>query len=66
MRELKGFQRITLAPHEKRAIHFALGTNELSYWSTPKSAWVEEAATFDVWVGEDATAKLHGNFKITQ
>jgi beta-glucosidase len=34
MRELKGFERITLLPGEKKAITFELGPEELSYWST--------------------------------
>jgi beta-glucosidase len=66
VRELKGFERITLAAHEKKTVHFSLGNDELMYWSTLKKDWVEEPATFDVWVGGDSTAKLHANFAITQ
>ncbi len=65
VRELKGFQRITLAPHEKKTVQFRLGTDELSYWSSSKKAWVEEPAEFDVWVGADSTATLHSMFTIT-
>lgn len=66
VRELKGFERITLAAHEKKTVHFSLGSNELSYWSEAKKAWVEERARFDVWVGADSQATLHGSFTITQ
>ena len=66
VRELRGFQRITLAPHEKKTVHFSLGSNELSYWSAAKKAWVEEPARFDVWVGPDSAASLHGSFTTTQ
>lgn len=66
VRELKGFERITLAAHEKKTVHFSLGSNELSYWSAAKKAWVEEPARFDVWVGADSQATLHGSFTITQ
>ena len=66
VRELKGFERFTLAAHEKKTVHFSLGNDELTYWSTATKSWVEEAATFDVWVGADSTAPLHGNFNITQ
>jgi beta-glucosidase len=48
VRESKGFRRLTLAPHERKTEHFALGNDELTYWSTAKHAWVEEASTFDV------------------
>ena len=66
VRELKGFERITLAAHEKRTVHFKLGSGELSYWSAAKRAWVVEPARFDVWVGPDSKASLHGNFTTTQ
>ncbi len=66
VRELKGFERVTLAAHEKKTIHFSLGNDELTYWSTTKKDWVEEPATFEVWVGADSTAQLHANFAITQ
>jgi beta-glucosidase len=66
VRELKGFERITLAAHEKKTVHFSLGSNELSYRSAARKAWVEEPARFDVWVGADSQATLHGSFTITQ
>jgi beta-glucosidase len=66
VRELKGFQRITLAAHEKKTVRFTLGSEELTFWSSAKKAWVQEPAKFDVWVGADSTASLHGNFVVTQ
>jgi len=66
MRQLKGFERITLAPGEKKTVHFTLGKDELTYWSPSLHKWAEEPEQFDVWVGEDSTAKLHSNFKLTQ
>jgi beta-glucosidase len=66
VRELKGFERITLAPGEKRTVHFTLTAADLGYWSSAKRAWVQEAATFDAWVGADSQASLHGNFSITE
>ncbi len=65
VRELKGFERMTLGAHEKKTVHFSLGNDELTYWSTATKSWVEEAATFDVWAGGDSNASLHANFKIT-
>jgi beta-glucosidase len=64
VRELKGFERVTLAAHEKKTVHFSLGNDELTYWSTATKSWVEEPAGFDVWVGADSTAQLHANFTI--
>jgi beta-glucosidase len=64
VRELKGFEKVWLQPGEKKTVHFSLGRNERSYWSTASRGWVEEAESFDLWVGTDATATLHANFKI--
>jgi beta-glucosidase len=64
VRELKGFERVTLGAHEKKTVHFSLGNDELTYWSTATKSWVEEPAIFDVWVGGDSTAQLHANFTI--
>jgi len=64
VRELKGFQRITLAPGERKTAHFSLGKEELSYWSPQAKKWVEEPENFDLWVGADSTATLHATFKV--
>lgn len=64
VRELKGFERVALAAHGKKTVHFSLGNEELTYWSTAKKDWVEESANFDVWVGGDSTASLHASFAI--
>lgn len=64
LRELKGFERLTLQPGETRTITFTLGPAELSHWSTSAGQWVQDAATFDVWVGTDSLATLHGEFEV--
>jgi len=66
VRQLKGFEKVTLAPGEKKTLHFALGKDELTYWSPSEKKWVLEPAVYDVWAGEDSTAKLHGSFELTQ
>jgi len=66
VRLLKGFERLTLAPGEKRTVHFTLGKDELSYWSGQSKSWIEEPEQFDVWVGGDSTATLHSTFKLEQ
>ncbi len=57
VRELKGFQRITLAPGEVRSVTFDVGPDELRYWSAATRDWVQDATTFDLWVGGDSTAE---------
>ncbi|NSW52884.1 MAG: beta-glucosidase BglX [Anaerolineae bacterium] len=64
MRELKGFKRVTLQPGESKTVTFTLGPDQLRYWSTTASGWVKDAAPFDVWVGADSTADLHGEFEV--
>ncbi len=64
MRQLKGFERVSLEPGEKKTVHFSLGKDELSYWSPADRRWVEEPENFDVWVGDDSTAPLHATFKV--
>lgn len=64
VRELKGFERVALAPGEKKTVRFKLGPNELRYWNAAVKDWVQEAETFDVWVGNDSTASLHATLKV--
>ncbi len=66
VRELKGFERVTLAPGETKAVRFKIGPQELRYWSASVRNWVQEAEIFDVWVGNDSTASLHSTFKVIQ
>jgi beta-glucosidase len=66
VRQLKGFERISLAPSEKRTVQFRLGKDELSFWSPESKQWVVEPAVFDVWAGEDSTAQLHRTFEVVQ
>jgi beta-glucosidase len=66
VRQLKGFEKVSLAPGEKKTVHFTLGKDELTYWSPSVKSWVVEPAVFDVWAGDDSTASLHGNFEVTQ
>ncbi len=66
VRQLKGFERVTLAPRAKQTLHFKLTKDELQFWSPIKKQWVVEPEQFDVWVGEDSTAKLHGEFRLTE
>jgi beta-glucosidase len=65
-RELKGFARVTLAPGETRTVAFELSPDELRYWSTAQKRWVQEVASFDLWVGGDSTAATHAEFEVTQ
>ena len=64
VRQLEGFERLPLQPGETRTVHFSLRRNELQYWSPQTKGWVVEPGAFDVWVGEDSNADLHGELTI--
>ena len=57
VRELKGFQRVTLKAGEMRTISFALGPEHLSYHG-PDMKRVVEAGRFDIMVG-GSSVDLH-------
>lgn len=64
VRELKGFQRVTLAPAESKMVQFTLGREQLRYWSAAERDWVLEQSAFDVFVGGDSTAALTASFAV--
>lgn len=65
VRELKAFNKIALAPGESKTIQLTVAPQDLSFWSPALHKRVLEPGTFDVWVGDDSTAKLHGTFEVT-
>lgn len=66
MRELKGFERLTLHPGETRTVTFQLGPAELSHWSTSAGKRIQDAEAFDVWAGSDSRAELHADLTVVQ
>jgi beta-glucosidase len=56
---------VALEPGAKRTVHFTLGKDELQFWSPAEKKWVVEPEQFDVWVGEDSSAALHAEFRLT-
>jgi beta-glucosidase len=56
IRELKGFERVTLAGGETRRVTFDLGPDQLRYWSAASRGWVQDATEIDVWVGGSSSA----------
>lgn len=66
VRQLKGFEKVALAPGEKKTLRFSIGKDERAYWSGSVRDWVEEAEVFDVWAGTDARADLHSSFTVSR
>jgi beta-glucosidase len=52
--ELKGFQRISLAPGKKRTVQFILRAADLAFWNTDRAAWDLEANQIDVRIGSSS------------
>lgn len=63
VRELKGFQKITLAPGETRTLTFVLGPEALAFPGPDGYARLE-AGTFEVFVGGDSRAPSVGTFEL--
>jgi beta-glucosidase len=58
VRELKGFERITLVAGETRTVTFELTPDHLRYWSAATLDWVQDATTIDIFAGGSSRAEL--------
>jgi beta-glucosidase len=65
VRELKGFQRVTVPAQTSRQVRFVLGPDARRYWSTITRDYVLDSSVFDIWVGADSTAELTATFEVT-
>jgi beta-glucosidase len=65
VRELKGFERVTIPAGEERRLSFAVGPEQRRYWNAEARGFVLDPAVFDVWVGGDSTASLAATFLVT-
>ena len=63
LRELKGFERVTLQPGETQRVHFHLAPEDLCFTRLDGS-WGWEAGKFDLWVGPDSTRGLQAGFEV--
>lgn len=64
MKELKGFERVTLMPGETKTLEFGLGEKELTYWSTSKGDYTQDETIIDIWVGGNLNAELHKEIEV--
>ncbi len=64
LRELRGFQRVTLARGETKHVTFTLDREDFSLVNAANET-VVEPGEFDVWVGQSSTGGLQGSFTIT-
>jgi beta-glucosidase len=61
LKQLRGFQRVTLAPGETKAVALRLAAADLAFWNVGHHAWVVEPGRVELMVGPssaDADLKL--------
>jgi len=64
VKELKGFQKIKLAPGQRETVHFQLHTDDLAFCNRHMQ-WVTEAGQFHVWIGGNSDTSLRTEFSIS-
>jgi beta-glucosidase len=66
-KELRGFQRITLQPGEKRTLTFTLPASKLAYWDETTHAFVVNPGAFDILVGAASDdIRVEAQIKVTR
>ena len=65
VRELKGFQRVALAPGESRRVEFSLTKKELSFWNIDMKQTVEPCE-LTVWVAPNCQAGKSATIEIKE
>lgn len=64
VRELKGFERVSLKAGESRKVEFVLTPEDMAFCREDMQ-FAQEPGEFTVWVGDDSDAALKGKFNIT-
>jgi beta-glucosidase len=62
MKELKGFQKVTLAPGEEKVVSFTIDKSALSFFDDKKHEWVTECGEFEALIGA-SSADIKGKVK---
>jgi beta-glucosidase len=63
VRELKGFQRVSLAPGEHKTVAFTVKANDIGSYD-PAMHWIVPTGTYDVWVAPDSASGVQGTFEV--
>ncbi len=63
VRELKGFQRVRLAPGERTTVEFELTADSLAFYGR-ENRLMTEPGEFHVWIGGSSEAELQSGFRI--
>lgn len=63
VKELKGFQRVTLQPGETKTVTFAMPVSDLAFWNIDKKKMVE-SGEFTLWLGTNSDEGLSADFEV--
>ncbi len=63
VKELKGFQKISLKPGESRKVTFTIGINDLKFYNSDLK-WVAEPGDFKVFIGSSSADVKEAAFKL--
>jgi beta-glucosidase len=65
VRELKGFERVTLKTGEKRRVNFTLAPEQLGFYNR-EMRFIVEPGEFKVFVGNSSVGGLEASFEVTE
>ena len=63
VKELKGFQRVTLAPGEVQTVKFELPVSDLAFWNIDME-YVVEPGDFQLWIAGDSASGVPVGFTV--
>ncbi len=65
VRELKGFRKVALKAGESKVVEFTIQPEDMAFCRADME-FAQEPGDFDVWIGHDSNAPLHGGFTVKQ
>jgi len=63
VKELKGFEKISLKSGESKVVHFTLAENDLAFWGADNQ-FKAEPGDFKLWIGPNSVDGLETSFKL--
>jgi beta-glucosidase len=54
LKQLRGFERVTLAPGETRTVRFRVAAEDLAYWEPSRHGWVVEPGPVELMAGRSS------------
>jgi beta-glucosidase len=65
VRRLRGFDRVTLAPHQSRHVSFTLDRSDFGFYDN-QGHFVVEPGEIDVYAGDSSQATMNASFNVTR